>query len=76
MWASIIGFLVKGAGFVMDLITQRKAAEHDADVRGQQQTTDALQGESDALKQVDRTNAAVDNAGSVPISDDPNNRNR
>lgn len=75
MWTSILAFGLKAAGWVMDLITARKAAEHDADVRTGQQTTDALKGEDDALKQVDRVGVALD-SGVVPIADDPNNRNR
>lgn len=51
------------------------AAAVDATAREDQSNKDALQGENNALKQVDDVGAAVD-AGGVPIADDPNNRNR
>ncbi len=63
-------------GALADWWAGRQAAQHDNDVKTQQQTTDALQGESNALEQVDRDAAAVDAAGRVPIASDPNNRNR
>lgn len=70
-----LGGIGKLAGAIADWWSGRQAAKHDADVKTQQQTTDALQGESNALEQTDTVAAALD-AGSVPIADDPNNRNR
>lgn len=67
-----IGALFSAAGqWMKDLHTtnlQRQAMT-------QQQTTDALKGESDALEQVDRVSAAVD-ATNPSVLNDPNNLDR
>lgn len=75
MWSLFIGAISS----LIEWWTGKKktdaAAAHDAQVRTDQQNLDALQGENDALKQVDAVGAAVD-AGGVPIANDPANRNR
>ena len=71
--------IIKALGIAFGLYknaqTNNAEVTHDNLVRDDQNKTDAIQGESDALKQVDSINTAVD-AGSVRYADDPNNRNR
>lgn len=62
------------AGAIGDWWKGRQAKEHDESVMTGQQTKDALQGESDAIQQVDRVNSALD-AGDGGVQHDPNNRN-
>lgn len=72
---ALLGGVGKLIGVAADWWAGRQAAQHDNDVKTQQQTADALKGESDALQKVDRVNDALD-VGGVRIADDPNNRNR
>ena len=72
---SLLGGLGDLAGAIGKWWSGRQDAAHDAQVGTQQQTKDALVGEDNAIQQVDRVNAATD-AGGVPVSADPNNRNR
>jgi hypothetical protein len=62
-------------GIYKNVQADNVATTHDNLVRDDQSKTDAIQGESNALEQVDSVNAAVD-AGGVRYSDDPENRNR
>lgn len=55
--------------------SDRKAQQHDAVVREAQQAQDALKGNEDALRQVDRVGDALD-APDGGVRDDPYNRNR
>ena len=72
---SLLGGLGKLAGIAASWFSSRQADKHDAEQRQHQQTEDALKGESDALKQVDRLGTALDSGG-VRIADDPDNINR
>lgn len=71
--------LLKSAGIAFGLYKNVQAnnatINHDNLVRDDQNKTDAIEGESDALKQVDSVNTAIDNGG-VQYADDPLNRNR
>lgn len=72
---AIIKALGAALGIYKNVQANNAATTHDNLVRDEQSKTDALQGESDALHQVDSVNAATD-AGGVRYSDDPENRNR
>lgn len=71
----LLGFLAPIAKWAFAWWTDRQAQKHDVMVETNQQTKDSLQGESDALRQVDTIGAALDTGG-VRIADDPANRNR
>lgn len=70
-----LGFLAPLAKWAFAWWTGNQAVKHDNEIRTGQQNIDALQGESDALKQVDRVGVALD-ADGMRQSDDPANRNR
>jgi hypothetical protein len=65
----------KLVGWWTDRQAAKAAALHDAEVRQDQSNKDALQGESDAVRQVDKVGAALD-VGGVSVANDPNNDNR
>lgn len=68
-------WLVNAIAWCIDWLTGRQSQRRDAEVKTNQQTTDALHGENEALKQVDRVGSALDTGG-VRIADDPDNINR
>lgn len=76
MWSAVFTAI---AGLVK-WWTDRQAAQaqkaHDDALMSYQSKADALQGEDNALKQVDKVGAALDGGGVRPIADDPNNDNR
>jgi hypothetical protein len=67
--------LAKVAAWGFAWWNDRQQQKHDAEVRTNQQTVDALHGENEAIKQVDRVGSALDTGG-VRIADDPDNINR
>lgn len=73
--SSLLAIGAKALAIYQDWRARRTQAQHDAEVRADQQRTDALQGEKDAIEQNDRVNSALD-AGGVPIANDPANLDR
>ena len=72
---AVLGGVGKLMGAAGDWLEQLHQNSLEKAARQDQQNQDALQGQSDALHQVDRVNSALDSGG-VPIASDPENRNR
>lgn len=64
------------AGKVLDWWSARQQQKHDDVVRDQARTGAALEGTTDALKQVEIVNLARDDADDGSVRSDPLNRNR